>query len=552
MGTAKLLTRSKTVTAGVALGVVAAAFTGATAGFAVAATMTPSATQGPSGGGNTITATVPTPTFFAGAVNVEFQVSTLTGSTWSACSANYATAAAVTATAGVVVVPSTGVKLLSNSKLSITVPSTIALVGSAASAKYNICVYPGTSTTTSALSANTSYTIAAKPTIATNGISPARGPAQGGQTITVTGTNFPTGALGTPPSLTATLGGNPLAVTLVSSTQFTAVTPPHLATTGPVLLTVTTAGGTVQTTTGTTRANLYTYTNGITVSPNTAPNTITSPTDVDVTGVGFSAMDFITTTGATPDDSNAHVLLVPGVYDPSTANNTGAIKRNGEVQECANSLVISDTEVVCSIPTNFALGNAGAVVQASRVVADGVTHSDTSLVSATAAFNSTDVGLAVSGTGITAGTTIASVTDATHAVLSAVTTATGTSVSVTIGARTVTDAVTAGSTTVTSVTANFASASDVGRSVVGTGIPLGATIVSVTDASTIVISSAATTTATGVTISIGNAVAVPVGTYTMTVVSNGNPDVGAGRNHADPNFVRTVVASTSTFTISDY
>lgn len=68
-----------------------------------------------------------------------------------------------------------------------------------------------------------------------------------------------------------------------------------------------------------------------------------------------------------------------------------------------------------------------------RLVADGVTNSDASLVSATAAFGPDDVGSPVSGSGITAGTTILSVTSATTVVLSAVTTATATSVSVTIG-----------------------------------------------------------------------------------------------------------------------
>lgn len=69
---------------------------------------------------------------------------------------------------------------------------------------------------------------------------------------------------------------------------------------------------------------------------------------------------------------------------------------------------------------------------ATRTVADGVTNTDTSLVSATAAFSAGDVGATVSGTGIFAGSTIVTVTNATTAVLSHATTATGTAVSITI------------------------------------------------------------------------------------------------------------------------
>lgn len=64
---------------------------------------------------------------------------------------------------------------------------------------------------------------------------------------------------------------------------------------------------------------------------------------------------------------------------------------------------------------------------------DGVTNTDTSLVSATAGFTSADVGRTVSGAGIFAGSTIASVTNSTTVVLSHVTTATATGVSITLG-----------------------------------------------------------------------------------------------------------------------
>lgn len=68
----------------------------------------------------------------------------------------------------------------------------------------------------------------------------------------------------------------------------------------------------------------------------------------------------------------------------------------------------------------------------ARTVTDGVTNTDTSLTSATAAFTSADVGRAVTGAGIPANTVISSVTSSTAVVLSKATTATATGVSVTI------------------------------------------------------------------------------------------------------------------------
>jgi len=63
---------------------------------------------------------------------------------------------------------------------------------------------------------------------------------------------------------------------------------------------------------------------------------------------------------------------------------------------------------------------------------DGVTNTDTSLTSATAAFVSTDVGLGITELVFPQGATIASVTNGTTVVLSAATTATATGVTITI------------------------------------------------------------------------------------------------------------------------
>lgn len=69
---------------------------------------------------------------------------------------------------------------------------------------------------------------------------------------------------------------------------------------------------------------------------------------------------------------------------------------------------------------------------ATRVVADGVLNTTTTVTSATAAFTSADVGAAISGTGIPANATIASVTNATTVVISAAATATASGVTLTI------------------------------------------------------------------------------------------------------------------------
>lgn len=68
----------------------------------------------------------------------------------------------------------------------------------------------------------------------------------------------------------------------------------------------------------------------------------------------------------------------------------------------------------------------------TRTVADGVTNTDTSLVSATAAFTAADVGSMVWGIGIPPNTHIVSRTNATTVVLSAATTATASGVTIII------------------------------------------------------------------------------------------------------------------------
>jgi hypothetical protein len=349
--------------AALTLAAAAAGVAVAPAANAAAVAGTLSATSGPSGGTNTITMTTAVSKFLSGSTFVQFQVK---ATATSACSANFGTAATVAATTGVVNVNAPGVtssgsggatKILSATKLAITIPNTVALPTGTTTLGLNVCVYNGnttasTSTTANIVIVNGAYTIASAPAIAS--ISPAGGPALGGGTVTVTGSGFVAGMSGN-------LSGAALtSVTLVDATHFTAVVPAHSA--GVLNLSVTTPGGTKNKTAGGAFVT-YTYSNGIVVSPDTTP-TATAGTDLDIDGVGFASIDFSTTTGAHIADNNGHVYIVAGAYDPT--DNSG-VKTVVETGECVNVLVISDTELVCTLDTADADG-AGS---GTAAIADG-------------------------------------------------------------------------------------------------------------------------------------------------------------------------------------
>ncbi|WP_067503325.1 IPT/TIG domain-containing protein [Actinoplanes sp. TFC3] len=354
--------RSRLVRAGIAGTVATAVVVAAASPANAAVAMTLSAASGPSAGTNTLTAVTTTAAFTMTTPGVEFQY-VGTGAA-AACSATYAAPAAVAVstanppvqTAGILAVPAGNVKKLSTSKLAITVPASVALATNSATppvtqttAKYNVCVYTGTTTGTSTLVSNAAYTIAAAPTV--TAVNPVSGPSLGGQTITVTGTNFPT------TGLTASLGGTALTGISVASdgTYFTATTPAHSAGTN-FSLTVNTPGGTVN------KTNYYAFQNGISASPNFAPATATA-VDVDVTGTGFLGYDF--TAGAT----KSKVYLVDGAYNPADSSGN---KTNGPVAECTGVLVVSDGELICTL--NLAAGAldaAGAVQSPTAAVAEG-------------------------------------------------------------------------------------------------------------------------------------------------------------------------------------
>jgi hypothetical protein len=224
---------------------------------------------------------------------------------------------------------------VSNLKATVQIPVLTIAPAGAATTKYNLCIY-SSSGATAPLIGSASYTVAVAPVFAAytfpaSDVAPVRGPALGGSLITVTATSgLPTAA----GSISATLGGIALTgITPVGPTSFTAVTPAHAP--GLVNLNVTTSAGTQS------LIGAYTYANGITISPNTAPNT--GPVYVDVAGAGF--LNDVFGTAAT----KARVWLVRGQYDPgATADPTG-VYLNGPSAECTLPVVISDSELICKI-----------------------------------------------------------------------------------------------------------------------------------------------------------------------------------------------------------
>jgi hypothetical protein len=336
---------------------------------AAALAMTLSSVSGPSGGGNTITGTTvasaanPGP-FSAGSLpTIQLQY-VGTGSTACTAMAKNVTPIAATgavSTAGVLTVNPEDVKRIAANKIAFRVPQSaypatvddepsqvnptgLVLAGTQTTAKWNICVYDGPSTTASTLLANAPYTLAARPKI--SAILPASSPAFGGQTITVTGAGFGAAANST----TASIGGVTLTNIKVATNgnSFTAVTPPRAAAPN-LVLTVNTPGGPVTSNDPDNNGQptddvaetpdtpiYFTYSNGVTITPATAPSG--TSVDVDIKGVGFSALTF--KPSAAPADPTAHVFLVSNAY--IAASNRG-------VQECKRVLVASNTELICTL-----------------------------------------------------------------------------------------------------------------------------------------------------------------------------------------------------------
>jgi hypothetical protein len=338
--------------------------------------VTLSTQTGPQAGGS-LTMTIPSTAatkFVSGSFGVQFQN---VAATATASATNCATNPVANAAGTAVTVVSTTVRILSTTKAAFTYPT---LAGGTPGPYWLACVYnapesSGAIASTATVIGRAVYLAAGAPTATL--VSPAQGPATGGQTITVTGTNFPTSLTAATP-LTATLGGVALTnITPVSATKFTATTP--AVPVGAVNLQVTTAGGSV------TATGLYTYANGLTVSPNTLPQA--STVDVDVTGTGFSTLTFsatdtagTTTTGAGAttgtNSAGPHVYLMAS---PGTAYNASAWVANttnkgtSQTSECVSPIVISDSELICTVDTGHTfVATTGNYVWTAANVPTGV------------------------------------------------------------------------------------------------------------------------------------------------------------------------------------
>src|SRR5262249_12241985 len=156
------------------------------------------------------------------------------------------------------------------------------------------------------------------PVATVTSITPSAGPALGGGTVTIVGTNFTS-------KTTATLGGNAMTSVVVASDglSFTATVPAHAASSTAVDLKVTTEGGAV------TKTAYYTYQNGIVVSPSTMVGSALQT--LDISGVGFSAITFTDTAA----DGNGKVYLVNGKYDARDQDSDSA-KDNPDLYQCVN------------------------------------------------------------------------------------------------------------------------------------------------------------------------------------------------------------------------
>lgn len=316
MSILKAAAASKTARTTVVLGMAAAAVVAtATSSSAAAAALTVTQPTGATTGATlTLTAAANTFRTASGTLQVANTGGTLDA---NAIQLNIATAcpSAPASTAANSVYNVATATVVSGAKIVVT-------TGAVAAKKYNVCVYKEANT--AAVLANGKYTAYAPPTY--TGIDVASGPVFGGGTVTVDGTNFTTGT-------TAKLGGVAMTNIKVNKdgTSFTATVPANSA--GAKNLVITTEGGPV---TGT---NAYTYRNGLAASPQTMVGNTKQV--IDVTGYGFSD------TAQYDFTADASVLLVKGNYDPADDGN-GA-KTNGEVKVCGSVVVVSDTNLICTL-----------------------------------------------------------------------------------------------------------------------------------------------------------------------------------------------------------
>jgi hypothetical protein len=305
-----------------------------------AATITPKA--GSSGAASTITVSAPTTTTFAASPSPLPGVTFTTGQ----CPSTYTTSATryVGPYAGTVI-------RINGGKIAVTLPaSSIETAVAASTTAWNVCTYAN-ATNGALILAPATYTVAPALAIGAASVSPTGGPAQGGTTVTITGTGFPY-PLGPNDVLSATVGGVALTnVTSTSATTLTGKTGPHGA--GAVDVSVTTAAGTAYSS-----DQPFAYSYGINVTPNTAAPS--STVTLDIQGAGFSGLSFADYTAGAPDNTKAHVLMVDNTWFATNAGN--AYSHDGVFGECAGVIKIGDNELICNLDLTIDIDTSGQVV----------------------------------------------------------------------------------------------------------------------------------------------------------------------------------------------
>ena len=236
---------------------------------------------------------------------------------------------------------------ISTSKIAVTVPATVVVGGADVTTPWNLCVY-ASSSSGALIMAPATYSVAAVLSVtgaqftvgSGSAASSGSGPAQGGSSITVSGlTGVPTTAGA---QLSATLGGSAINnITPIDATSFSGVTSSHAP--GATNLSVTTAAGTKSTSTAP-----YSYTYGVTVTPNTGASG-TAPI-LDITGAGFSTLSFGDITDSVAlDAAKAYVLLTDNTWNAQPFSSDTDAQALAAVSYCNSVLQISDTEIICTL-----------------------------------------------------------------------------------------------------------------------------------------------------------------------------------------------------------
>ena len=334
---------------------------------------------------NSTTITATTPAGSAGAVTVTVTVSGQSGSLASGFT--YALAPTVTgvspnsgSTLGGTAVTVTGTNFLTGATVTFggTAATNVVVVSSTSITATTPAGSAGAVTVTVTVggqsgSLASGFTYAVFPTV--TGVSPIGGPTAGGTAVTITGTNFATGATVTFGSAAATN------VVVVSSTSITATSPAGSA--GAVTVTVTVSGHSGS------LANGFTYTVAPTVtavSPNSGSTA--GGTAITITGTNFATGATVTVGGT----AATSVVVVSGTQITATtpAGSAGAVTVTvTNLGAQSGSLASAFTYVTSGTPTAPTNLTVGAGPGPTYVSGQGYYNTTSLTTHTTASFNST-------------------------------------------------------------------------------------------------------------------------------------------------------------------